>query len=813
MIIRTFNFFTRTAPWLEKAILPNITGMLSRNAGRPLVNHMLNMVLLLRGSVTPSYVRVVISYVRFLVHLYRHGGTKFVVIYLKAATIILMQVVSGQVERFPPQSFGAAVARTRSGLPRLIPKAHRALIRGGSSFHIRFWLTMLSLYRVLEFRGVLKISTIIRPGPVVPSNLHRLALKAVADLSSHHVFTLGEFSPFEINSRGSTSQPLENKAGSPRCAASHPRSVLNAIAAHHGIMGQWGLVHPWLKVIVTLGNALTGRSPLITSFWLSLRVPLMNLLPTWINSVVPDLGRLSYKEEPAGKIRVFAMVDPFTQWMLKPLHVAIFGLLRSLRQDATFDQLGKVRQFSNDLRLSGIRKVYSFDLTAATDRLPLSLQVTILSYFLGPRVASAWGEFLVDRWYSLPSPLGDPTATLAERLGCVDPDPNVRLTPSKMGVRVTAVRYATGQPMGALSSWAILALTHHVIIWMAAYRAGVSPRLILYLILGDDMVVADSAVAHHYLVILKELGAPVNMTKSICSTNGSFEFAKRFVVDGVDVSPISWKEMFMSRIDVRALLQLVNKESHLRLSSILGFMGHGYRAISRAAAEYRSISRSMGRLLLYLSIPESRLSTMSSQTRWLLSSSFNSYKGHGLENSVRTWILGVILNRITRVRFPQFVRNEYSLLQVLKKVLLAEDSDRTLTWFSSRLYTHVWEPIRDTYVYGDAEARGEALRLMAKAKSLPISRGEAVLDALDVLFAFLYKVEDSLSSRLTTDVFSWIDVKDVITLNRCRELRWADLLRSQHPRLSVTLTSPRKPTRRGGHNPLSPDTLKRRSNG
>lgn len=32
------------------------------------------------------------------------------------------------------------------------------------------------------------------------------------------------------------------------------------------------------------------------------------------------LGRLSFKEEAAGKLRVFAMVDVFTQSMLKPLH-------------------------------------------------------------------------------------------------------------------------------------------------------------------------------------------------------------------------------------------------------------------------------------------------------------------------------------------------------------------------------------------------------------------------------------------------------------------------------------------------------------
>jgi len=34
----------------------------------------------------------------------------------------------------------------------------------------------------------------------------------------------------------------------------------------------------------------------------------------------PYLGRLAFKEEAAGKLRVFAMVDVITQSLLEPLH-------------------------------------------------------------------------------------------------------------------------------------------------------------------------------------------------------------------------------------------------------------------------------------------------------------------------------------------------------------------------------------------------------------------------------------------------------------------------------------------------------------
>jgi hypothetical protein len=46
-----------------------------------------------------------------------------------------------------------------------------------------------------------------------------------------------------------------------------------------------------------------------------------------LNDSPVSLGRLSLKEEAAGKIRVFAMVDAFTQWALYPLHMKILSTI------------------------------------------------------------------------------------------------------------------------------------------------------------------------------------------------------------------------------------------------------------------------------------------------------------------------------------------------------------------------------------------------------------------------------------------------------------------------------------------------------
>jgi hypothetical protein len=91
-----------------------------------------------------------------------------------------------------------------------------------------------------------------------------------------------------------------------------------------------------------------------------------------------SLGRLAYKEEP-GKVRVFAMVDCVTQWLLNPLHKALFKVLRGIAEDGTFNQEAAVAQVQKKLLGRKSQYVASLDLSAATDRLPLFLQVQLLN--------------------------------------------------------------------------------------------------------------------------------------------------------------------------------------------------------------------------------------------------------------------------------------------------------------------------------------------------------------------------------------------------------------------------------------------------
>jgi len=111
------------------------------------------------------------------------------------------------------------------------------------------------------------------------------------------------------------------------------------------------------------------------------------------------LGRLSIKEEAAGKMRVFAITDLVTQTILRPLHKALFSILRAIPTDGTFDQKRPLIRLLERYRLGLIKgKFYSYDLSSATDRLPIQLQKDILSnMFSNDELGESWGNLLTRR--------------------------------------------------------------------------------------------------------------------------------------------------------------------------------------------------------------------------------------------------------------------------------------------------------------------------------------------------------------------------------------------------------------------------------
>lgn len=212
--------------------------------------------------------------------------------------------------------------------------------------------------------------------------------------------------------------------------------------------------------------------------------------------------KLSWFPDREEKVRVIAQLDYFSQTALRPLHFWLYKLLRKIRQDCTFSQ-GSFKD-----KLEGAKVFYSIDLTAATDRFPITVIACVLKGVLPAD--------LVDSWVRVMS--GYP------------------FDYSKARGRWETVRYAVGNPMGAYSSWASFAVAHHYVVYYCCRKLGKDWRSLPYCLLGDDIVIGDREVAEYYLRVIKSLGVEVSMAKTHISDN-FYEFAKRLVYKGQEISP------------------------------------------------------------------------------------------------------------------------------------------------------------------------------------------------------------------------------------------------------------------------------------
>jgi len=104
-----------------------------------------------------------------------------------------------------------------------------------------------------------------------------------------------------------------------------------------------------------------------------------------------------------------------------------------------------------------------------------------------------------------------------------------------------------------------------------------------YAILGDDIVIANDAVAKQYLKVLDRIGVKCGIHKSLVSPKGlALEFAKRFLYKGVDMSPVPIKEILASCETLGASLEAARKYS-LSESSYMYLLGYRFKALSRLA--------------------------------------------------------------------------------------------------------------------------------------------------------------------------------------------------------------------------------------
>nr|WAY16608.1 putative RNA-dependent RNA polymerase [Binucleate Rhizoctonia mitovirus 2] len=488
-------------------------------------------------------IRLTGSFLNFILKYAAAHGSKSAVAWLKAG-LVAIQKELGQDRLVTLHALKADLpwSKTAGGLPRIIPVAERHRIRKGDIRVIRFWTGLFNLYRVLKVPGELKLQTITDP---FTGSLFSLVELAGQLIDKNQLFF--DYLPDFKKVRSSNLVPKDfvlSRSASP----SNRMSCL-------GIITDISLMNTkapqlWQEVLYYLHSVGTKASSafiqaLQTGYELGERLKTfdqkeMTGVKTGLkfrqvdHLMVKDslrgrnlpaglgLSQFAIKEEAAGKIRLFALMDSVTQSVLAPLHQAMFTLLRQIPNDGTFDQEESIRR--SQFKACEAGKAYSFDLTAATDRLPACLTSLIIEEIFKR-------EGMGESWLNI----------MTQRPFCFSEQTAQKLKLDKE----LAYHYAVGQPMGGLSSWAGLAITHHWIVQMAAFRAtGSKTWNTQYEILGDDLVIFDRAIADQYLLIMAGLGCEINLNKSIVShSRPVFEFAKRtcwgvHIVSGVSMAQV-----------------------------------------------------------------------------------------------------------------------------------------------------------------------------------------------------------------------------------------------------------------------------------
>lgn len=137
--------------------------------------------------------------------------------------------------------------------------------------------------------------------------------------------------------------------------------------------------------------------------------------------------------------------------------------------------------------------------------------------------------------------------------------------------------------MGAYSSWGMLALTHHFIVQMAYRRQGGIGRWFTdYVVLGDDIVIANQRVAKQYLDIMSEMGVGISFNKTLSTSNGVFEFAKRLVAPHSMLQGLPLKALGASRRSFPIFIEFLKGSGVVcKTTRAMSLLGFGYRVRGR----------------------------------------------------------------------------------------------------------------------------------------------------------------------------------------------------------------------------------------
>jgi len=669
------------------------------------------------GGQSRGWVKAMFHFARLVSRIRKNQGSRGLAIFLKANQLIIQRVISGS-KLVSTRLAGSAVSVTNTGIPRWIPVNHRKLLLKGSRSVITFYLVLCTLYRVMDYKGKLSLSTITDIGKPLESFLPewktfvkkaflpRLGLLGVNPVPVSGSRKKGPSTPVGVSNDprifGSLAPIIHwNFKSGPNSFITKLLSIGNAWVDLLALIERPDLLARIEALRAMTGGGLLRSLPFfddacrhLDKWWdkvkFARRMKKKELAPLPALPPQFEVGKLGVVEEP-GKKRIVAMVDVWTQWMFYPLHRFFFDkVLFFIKQDGTFDQVKPVDRLLEKAEKEGRKHFWSFDLSAATDRLPLVIQTVLLGAFVSERYATLWSQVLTDRPYRTPK---EYSTTFGRK------------------ANVGHVTYKVGQPMGAYSSWAMLAITHHAIVQFAAWRVGHRTWFSWYAVLGDDVVICDRDVANMYVKVMDELGVKIGFHKSIISDNSSLEFAKRFYYKGKLVSGLSLGGIAVGWLGpgfIPELVSTVQSKLNVTLSlySISRFMGVGYKAASAAATrQVLKLPKSLRSAIVLLSRPGAPLGVSSLLDWYTLTSvkgppaNLGSDAKDVLFESLRTEIVDKIFvptikrSRIVLDGFLGFTDKKGKRRGYVFDTIFNAHPTTYLTWFKVNLIGH----FRDRY--------------------------------------------------------------------------------------------------------------------
>lgn len=406
------------------------------------------------------------QYSKGFLHTARHEGLKNAVATYKGYYQVAIRIATG--EPFKAIPFRKTIKGTNVPLPL---KPIYNLLKG-DTWGKRLGLTLAGVHLLVVLPPVFDVTPITDPGEPVPERILKdfasflkAKVKPLTPPKASHDLTFG--------ARAGPNGPAVPSAHLDARALLSNGPVLEAV-----------------KQLLTL----TGH-PILSS--------LRNCL---IHAPKGEyiLGRLGFLPENGGKTRIIAIVDFWTQQALKPFHEQLLRIVSSFEQDCTVNQ---EQGFQRAMKLSLGKPIYSFDLTSATDRFPLTLQKVLMDHLYGKEIADLWETAMTKRTW-------------------------------RVGKQDQFISWGRGQPLGAYSSWVVFSYTHHLLVQFCAHRVRENPTQ--YCLLGDDLMIWNDAIAKEYEKVIGELGVPISEHKSLSSdaTRSTGEFTKRIFTRGIELSPI-----------------------------------------------------------------------------------------------------------------------------------------------------------------------------------------------------------------------------------------------------------------------------------